>query len=250
MRRNGFSSPSLDEGSSIVHMNLRIVHFLIRVFVRRLVSQVSTGSFEQEGISRSGLFENQCQLPLLSPSNCCDWNGYPNSPLLALVSSEYATLPKKERNEIMVKKKQESGSGRGPQPQWQPISLLPTFAYHLDGMLEVDLEQYETLLEAKPKPYVLDDDTVNRVLRAFTTQKHDFWLFEEQLRRWNAGSLSDQQRQEVHRLIEQMRLLRENNERVVALSRELQQGTLEKQLAKDDAQVGLDVLLRHLARDE
>jgi hypothetical protein len=87
----------------------------------------------------------------------------------------------KERKEIMVKKKQESGSGRGLQPQWQPISMLSTFAYHIDGMLEVDLEQYETLLEAKPKPYVLDDDTVNRVIRAFTTQKNDFWLFEAYL---------------------------------------------------------------------
>lgn len=81
------------------------------------------------------------------------------------------------------KKKQGSGSGRGPQPQWQPISMLSTLAHHIDGMLAADREQYETLLEAKPKPYVLDDYTVNRVISAFTTQKKDFWMFEEQLRR-------------------------------------------------------------------
>lgn len=144
-------------------------------------------------------------------------------------------------------KKQESGSGRGPQPQWQPISMLPTLAHHIDGMLVVDREQYETLLEAKPKPYVLDDATVNRVISAFTTQKNDFWLFEEQLRRWKSGQLSDQQRQEVDRLVEQMRLLRENNERVLVLAKELQQGTIEKQLAKDDTELGLDFLLRHLS---
>ncbi len=61
-----------------------------------------------------------------------------------------------------------------PQPQWQPISRLSMIAEHIDGMLEADVEQYQTLLEAKPKPYVLDDYTVNRVITAFTTQEKDF----------------------------------------------------------------------------
>jgi len=46
--------------------------------------------------------------------------------------------------------------------------MLPTFTAHIDGMLESSEEQYETLLEAKPKPHVLDDYTVNRVIKAFT----------------------------------------------------------------------------------
>jgi hypothetical protein len=77
--------------------------------------------------------------------------------------------------------------GQQPQPQWQGIETLWTLALHIDGMLEADIEQYETLLEARPKPHVLDDFTVNRVKQAFTTQRNDFWLFEEQLRRWQAG---------------------------------------------------------------
>ncbi|MHB8596686.1 MAG: hypothetical protein ACYDER_07740 [Ktedonobacteraceae bacterium] len=148
----------------------------------------------------------------------------------------------------MKKKKPGPGTGQGSQPHWQPVSMLPTLAQHIDGMLAADREQYETLLEARPKPYILDDFTVNRVINAFTTQKHDFWLFEEQLRRWKAGPLSDQLRQEVERLVEQMRQLRENNDRVLTLATELQQGTIEKQLAKDDTQLGLDFLLRHLSQ--
>lgn len=30
-------------------------------------------------------------------------------------------------------------------PRWQPISMLATFATHIDGMLEADLEQYANL---------------------------------------------------------------------------------------------------------
>ena len=117
-------------------------------------------------------------------------------------------------------------------------------ATHIDGMLLADREQYETLLEAKPKPYVLDDLTVNRVIAAFTTQRNDFGLFDQQLQRWAALPLSDQQRHEVERLVEQMRLLRENNEQVLTLARELSQGTIDKVMAKSDVELGLEMFMK------
>ncbi len=142
----------------------------------------------------------------------------------------------------MAKRKQ-------PQPQWQPISMLPTLDRHIDGMLEADREQYETLLEAKPKPYVLDNATVARIISVFSTQAKDFWLFEEQLKRWQSGTLTAAQRQEVERLLMQMHALRENNEKILVLARELAQGTIEKQLAKSDAELGLEFLLRGLSQE-
>src|SRR5579859_103672 len=115
------------------------------------------------------------------------------------------------------------------QPQWQPISMLPTIAWHIDGMLEADLEQYETLLEARSKPHVLDEATVARVISAFTTQQNGFWLFEEQLRRWRAETLTASQSLEVERLVVQMKLLWQNNKQILALAQELAQRTIEKQ---------------------
>jgi hypothetical protein len=147
-------------------------------------------------------------------------------------------------------KRQRSGPGgpgrgsRQQQPQWQPIGMLPTLAQHIDGMLQADLEQYQNLLQAKDKPHVLDDFTVNRVITVFTEQAKDFWLFDEQLQRWLAGELTDGQRDEVTRLVEQMKRLRENNTNVVGLARELSKGTIEKVLAKSDAELGLEFLLK------
>src|SRR5260221_13200483 len=92
-----------------------------------------------------------------------------------------------------------------PLPQWQPIERLPLIATHIDGMLESASEQYETLQLAKPKPFVLDDYTVGRVIEVFTTQQGDLWLFDEQLRRWGCGNLTTAQRQDVERLAGQMR---------------------------------------------
>lgn len=130
------------------------------------------------------------------------------------------------------------------QPHWHPIAMLTTIARHIDGMVEADQEQLMTLQEARTKPYVLDDYTVNRVKQAFTTQGQDFWVFEEQLRRWQALQLSAKPRAEITRLQGQMARLRQINSDVLVLAEKLSKGTLEQQLAKSDFELGLEALLR------
>ena len=61
-------------------------------------------------------------------------------------------------------------------------------------------DQAHLLLEAEEPPYAMDDATVARLIRVYSEQAADHWLFEEQLRRWGAGPLSPEQRQEVERL--------------------------------------------------
>jgi len=133
-----------------------------------------------------------------------------------------------------------------PQPQWQPISQLSLIAHHIDGMLEAAQEQYETLLPAKAKPYVLDDYTVNRVKKVFTDQQKDLWLFDEQLTRWKSGKLTGEQRTEVERLVGQMKKLREQITVILALADDLAKGTIEKIMGKSDAELGLEFLLGQL----
>ncbi|EFH82172.1 hypothetical protein [Ktedonobacter racemifer] len=137
-----------------------------------------------------------------------------------------------------------------PQPQWRPISFLPTLATHIDGMLEADQEQYHNLLQAKDKPYILDDYTVGRVKNAFTTAKNDLPLFDEQLRRWGAEKTTDAQRQEIIRLKEQMQKLHEAVDQVLALADELAKSTIEKQLAKSDEELGIEYLMRMLGGEQ
>ena|SRR5205085_4615353 len=138
-----------------------------------------------------------------------------------------------------------------PAPQWQPIENLPLIAYPIDGMLESAEEQYENLQQARPKPYVLDDYTVKRVIDVFTAQQNDLWLFDEQLRRWKAGKLTTTQEKEVERLVGQMVKLHQVIDSILELANELKEGTIEKQLAKSDEQIGLEFLLgRPLRPDE
>jgi hypothetical protein len=55
-------------------------------------------------------------------------------------------------------------NGRG-EPRHQPIARLPTIAHLIDEGLADTSEQYATLREARPKPWVLDDVLVNRSKR-------------------------------------------------------------------------------------
>jgi hypothetical protein len=129
-------------------------------------------------------------------------------------------------------------------PQYRPLSFLSALATHIDGMLQADEEQYQTLLPAQSKPHVLDDFTVNRVIQVFSDAKQDLPLFDEQLRRWGTEKVTAAQRQEIIRLKGQMQKVHEVVDKTLALASELSKGTIEKQLAKSDEQLGMEALLR------
>lgn len=133
-----------------------------------------------------------------------------------------------------------------PTPNWQPLSALPLVAHIIDGSLSSNEEQYQTLLQAKDRPYILDDALVARVIRLYTEQQDDHWVMEEQLARWKKLNLSEAQRQEIERLEGQLARDKELIEAVLELADELKEGTIEKMLGKDDAELGLEELLRQL----
>ena len=133
-------------------------------------------------------------------------------------------------------------------PNWQPITMLPLMASMIDEMLQDAQEQYKNLGEVRSKPWVLDDDTVNRVMKVYTEQRDDILgLYEEQLRRWEGLSPTVTQRAEIGRVSSQLASLRMALTDILALADELKEGTIERQLAKDDMEIGLEALLRHLA---
>jgi hypothetical protein len=104
-------------------------------------------------------------------------------------------------------------------PDWQPISRLPLIGSMIDAMLQDAEEHYQTLLQASPKPHVLDDYIVGRVFEVFGT-----WLFEEQLARWKMDKLSVGQRHEVDRLSEQVGRCRTVIQSILSLAEQLKQG--------------------------
>jgi hypothetical protein len=110
-------------------------------------------------------------------------------------------------------------------------------------MLHDDEGQYRTLLECRPKPYVLDDHTVGRVIQVFTQQKTDLPLYQGQVSHWMAGDLTVSQRREVERLQGCVTKLQELAESILSLAEERKQGTIDSVLGKSDLELGLEFLL-------
>ncbi len=130
------------------------------------------------------------------------------------------------------------------EPHYHGIEMLPTFTYMIDGELKAAQEQLPNLEAVRSKPWVLDDFTVNRVISVFTEQHDHLPLFDEQLRRWLLLTLTEAQQREIERLQGQMVKLHEVIDAILALANELKQGTIEKQLAKSDAELGMEALFK------
>src|SRR6266568_5036074 len=101
----------------------------------------------------------------------------------------------------------------------------------------------QSLEQARPRPHVLDDYTIGRVREAHGTQLNDLWWYTEQLARWQRASPTSAQQQKLDRLTQQLAALRRVLTASLALAEELQAGTIEKVLAKDDVALALEYLL-------
>lgn len=124
--------------------------------------------------------------------------------------------------------------------------MLPMIGEMLDGQLRDNEVQLETLREGRERPLQLDDATLDHVGRVYREQLHFYGLYKEQLRRWSAGRSSKRQAAEVERLVGVNERNREVCQAILDLSAELREGTIDRLIEADDAEVGLAALLNLL----
>jgi hypothetical protein len=129
-----------------------------------------------------------------------------------------------------------------PQPQWHPISMLPTFTFIVDGMLEESIAQLNNMRKAEAKPYVLDDATLNRVFDLFGKQLDDQQYFMEQFSRWQQSPLSTAEAKEVDRLVKQSATLKETNEAILNIAGSMQHQTIDQIVGMDELELAMAVL--------
>jgi hypothetical protein len=128
------------------------------------------------------------------------------------------------------------------EPTWQPLAQLPLIAYVIDGMTDSAEEQLINLQQAETRPHVLDDATVDHLIRVYTEQKDDLWLYEEQLTRWRRQSPTAAQLAEIARLDQRLTRLRTLVNELLERAQQLRPYTIDAILAKSDLELGLDML--------
>jgi hypothetical protein len=120
------------------------------------------------------------------------------------------------------------------QPQWQPISVLPVFTDMIDGMLDASQEQLANMELVSEKPHVMDDATLQRVVRLYSEQLEDQWLFEEQFSRWLRESLKPEETREIERLMAQAAKLKASNEQILQIIDQIRHSTIDSILGMDE----------------
>ncbi len=121
--------------------------------------------------------------------------------------------------------------------------MLATIASLSDEGLRDAREHYATLLEARAKPHVLDDAMIARTKRVNGESLEWCDVYDRQLVRWRRQRLTSAQREEVARLQGVQRDLRAVLTQILKLADELERGTIERQLAKSDLELGLEFVL-------
>jgi hypothetical protein len=132
------------------------------------------------------------------------------------------------------------------QPSWQPLTMLPMIAELITGMANEATNQVGSLRQAETRPHGLDAAMVNRVIAVSPQTQDDLWRSAEQLRRWQVGTLSVVQREEIADLTARLANLRADLTTILALVERLKPHTLDERMARPDIELGLDALLgRH-----
>jgi len=128
---------------------------------------------------------------------------------------------------------------------WQPIREMPLIASMIDSALGDTREHLETLAEARTRPHVLDDATIDRIERVHAEQLEFVDIYAQQISRWRTENLSKDQTRELDQMETQNGHLRAVTADVLALARELRKGTIERVLGMSDVELGLQALLGH-----
>lgn len=129
---------------------------------------------------------------------------------------------------------------------WRDTSDITLIACMIDDGIENTEEQYNHFLKAEEKPHVLDNETVNRALKAAEESSVFIEIYEEQLNRWRKANLSTSQENKINRIEQELKKYSELHQKYFELVKKLSGGTIEKIMDMDDAELALKVLTGEL----
>jgi hypothetical protein len=126
---------------------------------------------------------------------------------------------------------------------WQPISQMPLIASMISASRADTQEHLGTLAEARKRPRVLDDATIDRVEQVHAEQMEFVDIYGRQISRWRAEQPSPARIRELDRMDAQNRQLRDATKAVLDLAGELRKGTVDRVPGMSDLELGLQTIL-------
>jgi hypothetical protein len=134
----------------------------------------------------------------------------------------------------------------GLTPNIYPLSHLSLFSNFIDEQVENDSAQYASLQQAQSRPHVLDDETVERIVKLYTEAADLVWCYQEQLEYWHTQNPTKKQLQEINRLEQQVEQLEKCRQNILSLAQGFKGKTIDAILGKSDFELAIDLLSRNL----
>ena len=119
-------------------------------------------------------------------------------------------------------------------PNWQPLSMIPTILSIIDGKVENFEDFYKNLCEARKKPGVMDDMTIDRTIKNYKKYLDDVWVYDDQIIRWKKQQLTEIQSRDLERLTEEMVKYRKLCKEIIEVSEEIKKGNIDRILEMND----------------
>jgi len=123
-----------------------------------------------------------------------------------------------------------------------PISKLSQLQANLEGMLDAGKELLGHLEMAKPKPHVLDDETVEHMRRVYLDQQQEIKPYQMLFKEWLQDKPTIEQRESLEKFNVAMRAVTDMHKQVFFLIDFFKEHTIDKIMEKDSAELAMDML--------
>jgi hypothetical protein len=110
------------------------------------------------------------------------------------------------------------------------------------------MAQRHILTEARARPHLLDDATLDRIDQVYGEEQQWLGFCEEQLRRWQQDQPAPVEAREIARLTTEIERLKPLVAEILALSAEIRTGTIDRIMEMSDLELGLKALLGQIPR--
>lgn len=126
---------------------------------------------------------------------------------------------------------------------YRPLTLLPKYLELSQEALSGAKQQIKYLLSCKERPYVLDEQTIQRIIKACNDQLNSVDFYKEQFKNWRQQSSDEQQLSKIAIAENITKQLTEINQQTKELiEKHFKHRTIESMLKKDDIELALDFL--------
>ena len=125
---------------------------------------------------------------------------------------------------------------------WYGLNMLSLYVEMSDGRLEASFQQLMNLQKVQSRSHVFDVQLLHRIIKSYTSQNADNWVFFEQCKKWREQNPNEEQLAFISQVEKSAYELEQVNFQILKLANALTSKTIDGVLAEKPSVIGLESL--------